>query len=261
VEALLNLAARAIYESEPGLMVWPETAIPGYFHNHPRWRERITELARATRVPQLVGGHDFELYDDGTHDYYNAAFLFDSLGSMDGQPAYHKQYLVPIVERVPFVNPRWFGMDFFGGFGWGDPGQVFEVGVGRFGTLICYESAFEDLSRDYRNRGAEFLVNITNDAWYGRTSAVYQHAAHLVMRAIENRVGIARAANSGISEFVDPLGRQHRRTELDVKTFAAHELVTSDVITLYTRFGDWVGTVVIVLAVGLCGAALRRRSV
>ena len=261
VEALLNLAARAIYESEPRLVVWPETAIPGYFHNHPGWRERITELARATRVAQLVGGHDVELYDDGTHDYYNAAFLFDSLGLMDGQPAYHKQYLVPIVERVPFVNPGWLGMDFFGGFGWGGPGQVFEVAVGRFGTLICYESAFEDLSRDYRNRGADFLVNITNDAWFGRTSAVYQHAAHLVMRAIENRVGIARAANSGISEFVDPLGRQHRRTELDVKTFVAHELVTSDVITLYARLGDWVGTLVIVLAVGLSGAALRRRSV
>src|SRR5256886_13606715 len=68
---------------------------------------------------------------------------------------------------------------------------------GRFGVMICYESAFEDLARGYRRRGAEFLVNITNDAWYGRTAGPYQHAAHLVMRAIETRMGIARAANDG----------------------------------------------------------------
>jgi apolipoprotein N-acyltransferase len=253
VEGLLNLAARALHEARPGLVVWPEAAVPGYFHRHPEWRRRIAELSRATGTPQLVGGFDYVPHPDGSFDYYNAAFLFDTLGRHDAQPAYHKQYLVPITERVPFFNPRWFTVRFFEGYGVGEPGPVFVVPIGRFGALICYESAFEDVSRRYRREGADFLVNITNDAWFGGTSAVYQHAAHLVMRAIESRVGIARAANSGFSEFVDPLGRRHRRTALDTRTIAAHELTTSDVRTLYTRWGDWVGSVVMVLTAALLG--------
>jgi apolipoprotein N-acyltransferase len=253
VEGLLNLSARALYESRPGLVVWPEAAVPGYFHRHPQWRRRIAELSRATGTPQLVGGFHYVPGEGGSYEYYNAAFLFDSLGRDAGQPVYHKQYLVPITERVPFLNPRWFKVRFFEGYGFGEPGPVYAVPAGRFGVLICYESAFEDVSRRYRREGADFLVNITNDAWFGGTSAVYQHAAHLVMRAIENRVGIARAANSGISEFVDPLGRRHRRTALDTRTFVAHELVTTDAVTLYTRWGDWVGTLVLVLTAGLVG--------
>ena len=136
---------------------------------------------------------------------------------------------------------------------------MYETPVGRFGVFICYESAFEDLPREYRARGADFLVNITNDAWFGRTSAPYQHAAHLVMRAIETRAGIARAANSGISEFVDPLGRESRRTALYHATYVTDTLVTADVVPLYTRVGDWVGLLSLVMAAGLVGFAFWRR--
>ena len=118
--------------------------------------------------------------------------------------------------------------------------------IGRFGILICYESIFEDLSRRYRRLGADFLINITNDAWYGNTSAAYQHPAHLVMRAIETRVGIARAGNDGISEFVDPLGREHERTRKGTRTFEAGEVYTTNAHTIYVMLGDWVG----LLAVG-----------
>ncbi len=250
VASALTLADRALQTPRPDLLVWPEAAIPGYFFQHPTWETAIGDLSRASGVPQLVGGLDIE-FEPGrdpaadarvAYQYFNAAFLFDSLGRYPAQPVYRKRYLVPITERVPFVVPHWFDLRFFGGFGRGTEHPVYEITAGSFGVFICYESAFEDLSRIYRARGADFLVNITNDAWFGRTAAPYQHAAHLVMRAIENRVGIARAANSGISEFVDPLGREHRRTPLFEKTFVVDEVLTTDSMPLYVRWGDWVGT-------------------
>src|SRR5207248_2248739 len=133
-----------------------------------------------------------------------------------------KHYLVPVVERVPFVPVRLFrsvpGLgNWSGGFSPGSTLPLYPSSLGRFGVVICYESAFEDLARRYRAAGADFLVNITNDAWYGRTAGPYQHATHLVMRAIETRTGIARAANDGISEFVDPLGRTYSATGLEVE--------------------------------------------
>ncbi len=253
VSSAVRLSRRAIAEAAPDLVIWPEAAVPHPLQWHPPWQVMIGEVGRESSTAQLVGGIHLIYRDDQSFDYFNSAFLFDSLGRHDAQPVYDKQYLVPITERVPFVNPRWFNLAFFGAFGVGGRGPVFEVGVGTFGVLICYESIFENLSRDYRRRGAAFLVNITNDAWFGRTSAPYQHAAHLVMRAIENRVGIARAANSGISEYVDPFGRQHRRTALYVEAVVSDELVTTDVVPLYTRWGDWVGRLSVVLAALLVG--------
>src|SRR5207245_10704634 len=128
--------------------------------------------------------------------------------------------VVPWVERVPLVPWSWFRRvpgraRWSGGFAPGRDLPVYGTGIGRFGVLICYESAFEDLPRGYRRAGADFLVNITNDAWFGRSAGPYQHASHLVLRAIETRLGIARAANDGISEFVDPLGGTHERTGLE----------------------------------------------
>jgi apolipoprotein N-acyltransferase len=178
---------------------------------------------------------------------------------------YHKRYLVPITERVPIAGPRWIRSRFFGGFTPGTALPVYELRkrgsdrVLRFGALICFESAFENLARGYRRGGAEFLVNITNDAWFGRTFGPYQHAAHVVMRAIENRVGIARAANSGISAFVDPLGREHQRTALDVRTFETREILTAEGLTLYARLGDWVGTLSLLATALLVGYTWWRR--
>jgi apolipoprotein N-acyltransferase len=125
-------------------------------------------------------------------------------------------------------------------------------------VLICYESAFEEESRDYRRRGADFLVNITNDAWFGHSSAPYQHAAHLVMRAIENRVGIARSGNNGISEFVDPFGRAYHVTRLDEVTVIADEVKTTGIKTFYTRFGDWVGLLSLVATALMVGLGSRK---
>jgi apolipoprotein N-acyltransferase len=120
-------------------------------------------------------------------------------------------------------------------------------------VLICYESIFPQLSRAYRRNGADVLLNITNDAWFGRSLAPYQHESHLALRAIENRVGIVRSANTGISEYIDPLGRVHGATALFVEASRSFRVETTDVRTPFTRYGDWVGilsaiaTVVLVL--------------
>jgi apolipoprotein N-acyltransferase len=258
---LLNLSQRALVETRPDLVVWPEAAVPHVLTWHPDWVAAIAEQARGHRTPIVVGAIDYRSNPDRSYEYWNAAFVFDTAGRYNAQPVYHKNYLVPIVERVPFVNPRWFArLRWFGGYGRGEPGPAYQVPMGRFGVLICYESAFEDLSRRYRRLGAEFLVNITNDAWFGSTSAPYQHAAHLVMRAIETRSGIARAANTGISELVDPLGRGHRRTRLGDRTLVAGEVLTADVTTLYTRLGDWVGTLCLIGWLALIFTSLRLRA-
>ncbi len=258
---LLRLTTRA--DSLPGvrLVAWPEAAAEGYFVEHPLWPQWIGAAVRRTGIPILAGTLDADFYPNGRYDTYNAAFYFDSTGSDSTWPSYRKHYLVPIVERVPFVNPRWFGdMKWFGGFGHGERFPVYRLREGGFGVLICYESAFEDVPRRYRREGADFLLNITNDAWFGRTAAPYQHASHLVMRAIETRMGVARAANTGISEFVDPLGRTYLRTPLDVERVEADTVYTTSGRTLYVQLGDWVGLLSLVGTGALLLAALTKRG-
>jgi apolipoprotein N-acyltransferase len=261
VRSLLALSDCAVRETDPDLMVWPESAVPDYLFRHPSWDRMIAAHAVLHRVPIVTGGiHVVWGETRDAYDYYNSAFLYDALGRRDPYPVYHKRYLVPMVERLPYLDPRWLNLRWFGGFSVGAPGEIYETASGRFGVLVCYESAFEDLTRRYRGQGADFVVNVTNDAWFGRTSAPYQHLAHLVMRAIENRVGIARAANSGISGVVDPLGRVRGATALETQTFTSAPLLTTDVMTLYTRLGDWVGLLAVAFTVGFVGFAWWKRT-
>ena len=260
VSSLLVSSENARADGNPDLVVWPEVALPGDPTIRSGWKAQITEFARQSGTPMVVGGlHNVSL-SDSTNVRYNSAFVIDAAGRMDEYPVYHKQYLVPITERVPFLPRGLVGLRWFGSFGSGTGGSVYNLGLGSFGVLICYESAFENLSRSYRLNGAEFLVNITNDVWFGRSSTPYQHASHLVMRAIENRIGIVRSANTGISEFVDPLGREHSRTALEVETHVSGIVHTSDVFTLFTRLGDWVGAAVVMMALSLVGYAWWREK-
>jgi apolipoprotein N-acyltransferase len=249
----------------PRLIVWPEAAIPDFLWRRPQWEAAITGLARETRVPIFTG----VLWADPSwrsqvDPYYNAALLIDSMGAWRSSPVYAKHYLVPVTERVPFLPVRVFraipGLArWSGGFSPGKDLPLYRPAIGAFGVVVCYESAFEDLPRAYRAQGADFLLNITNDAWFGRTTAPRQHASHLVLRAIETRMGVGRAANSGISEFVDPLGRVSNATKLDQDAIVNGMLRTSDVIPLYVRFGDWVGTLVVVLTLIGVAFLVKRR--
>ena len=264
VATLLEMSEQAMALARPQLIVWPEAAIPGYLFQNPEWDQAISGLTRVSHTPIVAGG----LYADPRNPppvpYYNAVFLFDSTGDRRSHPVYGKHYLVPIVERVPFVPVQWMrklpGVGrWSGGFARGTDLPVYQTAIGRFGVIICYESAFEDLPRQYRALGADFLVNVTNDAWFGRSSAPWQHASHLVLRAIETRMGVARAANSGISEFVDPLGHAYEASALEQQAVVTGRLRTSDVTTLYVRWGDWVGTLVVLTTLGLGGMLVFNR--
>ncbi len=255
VVAKLLTMSRALESRGPlDLLVWPEAAIPGWLAEIPGWDSLFAALAREGHTPIFTGG----IHAVSADVYYNAAFFYDSTGQWRPYPVYGKHYLVPVVERVPFVPVRLFrslpGLGrWSGGFSPGPTLSLYPTRIGRFGVVICYESVFEDLTRRYRSAGADFLVNITNDAWYGRTAGPYQHAAHLVMRAIETRMGIARAANDGISEFVDPLGHTYAETGLEQEAVVSGHVRTSDVIPLYVRLGDWVGLLCVLGTLGLAG--------
>jgi len=259
------------------LVLLPETVIQAWIEPIPslghggapaydRWASSLADGLDAAVLWGAIGSHDL---GGGEFDYYNSAFLTRPRAGRAGR--YDKRFLVPIVERVPFFPPEWFSaIPFFGGFGVGAWGTPFRVPTARgeasFGVLICYESIFSPLARHYRRAGADFLVNITNDSWFGRdtwwsrSSALWQHPAHLVMRAIETRMGVARAANTGISEIVDPLGRVTHATPLFEPASFVADVLTTDDRTVYVRFGDTVGWGSALAAiVGLAGAILSAR--
>ncbi|MGH8065983.1 MAG: apolipoprotein N-acyltransferase, partial [Candidatus Entotheonellia bacterium] len=253
VAKLVALSGRVRELAQPDLIIWPEAAIPGYLFQQRAWDAAIGALARESRTPILTGGLHAEFHADGSYDYFNAAFFYDSTGDWRRHPVYGKHYLVPIVERVPFVPPRWFDLRWFGGFSRGRELPVYETTLGGFGVLVCYESAFEDLARRYRQRGADFLVNITNDAWFGRSAAPAQHLAMAAFRAVENRAYLIRAANTGISAIVTPDGRIVQASGLFTPAVISGAIFPHVGASFYTRYGDlfaW-GTVGIVLVTAI----------
>jgi apolipoprotein N-acyltransferase len=245
------------------LRIFPQADI------HQGFLDPLEQWSAYFDAPILMGALGFEGDLTGSFTPYNSAFVVDSFGAWDYR--YDKRYLVPFVERVPLIPSRWFGrMQYFGGFGVGEGWPLARVGDTAYGVLICYESSYPQGARNFRLEGADVLVNITNDAWYGReplyarTTALWQHPAHMVMRAIENRVGVARSANTGISLFVDPVGRVQNRTYLFESSLLTQAVLTTDIVTLYTRYGDLVGTgaaaAALLLVVASFGLAPRGRS-
>ncbi|MBI4513971.1 MAG: apolipoprotein N-acyltransferase [Gemmatimonadetes bacterium] len=285
--ALENLTA-SIRDTSVELFIWPEAAYNDFLRLSREWEAWIGEVAYTRKAAILAGALDFRLGEPGgEYEYFNAALLYAPDGALRG--TYHKKYLVPVVERVPFVplgwvhewRRRWLAGDrsgiarvvgeflaYFGGYARGRDAPLLSASRSRFGVLICYESIFAPLSRRYRLEGADFLVNITNDAWFGRdrpwwsrTAGLFQHPVHLVMRAVENRVGIARSANTGISMIVDPRGRVVQRTRLFEPAVIIGDVLTTGERTIYTRLGDVVGWLSAATALGLGLVLLLRGRV
>jgi apolipoprotein N-acyltransferase len=230
------------------LVVLPEVTFQ-ILPKHPNYAAevgRIQDYSREVGAPILFGALGYSYGDGGEFIPYNSAFLMKPQGLTDYE--YDKRYLVPMVERVPLLPAKWLRhLQYFGKFGVGKGWPLAEVDETAFAPLVCYESTYPEGARQFRLAGADVLLNITNDSWYGRepwwsrTTALWQHPAHLVMRAIENRMGVARAANTGISLFVDPVGRVYDATHLFQPAVEADDVYTTDVLTFYTRFGDLTG--------------------
>ncbi|MBW1988699.1 MAG: apolipoprotein N-acyltransferase [Deltaproteobacteria bacterium] len=237
MEIYAALACRAGGQ-DPDLVVWPETALPFYFG----WdRTRSNAVRRAAREADaffLVGSPGFELAN-GENRQYNSAFLLSPDGSTTGR--YDKVHLVPFGEYVPLQKILFF-LDKLvaqaGDFSRGREGSVLAAGKADLGVLICYEVIFPGLAKSAVQNGANLLVTITNDAWFGQSSAPYQHFSMAAFRAVENRRSLVRAANTGISGFVDPAGRVLGKTPIfvaDARTRAVPLLAES---TIYSARGD-----------------------
>jgi apolipoprotein N-acyltransferase len=261
IEKYLRLSW-SIRPDRPDLIVWPESAAPFYFLAEAPPTGMVMQGIAETGSHFLIGAPAFEVGGEKV-DYYNSAYLVDPRTRVLGR--YDKAHLVPYGEYTPFKEFLPFLgkiVEHVGDFKAGEKGKTLEWMGRRLGIQICYEIIFPELSRAQVRNGAALLVTITNDAWYGKTAGPYQHFSLAVLRAVENRRALARAANTGISGFVDPAGRLLDLTPLMEEAAVVRELPLLDIRTLYTRWGDVFAAacLVIAAAVVIWSQTERRRK-
>jgi apolipoprotein N-acyltransferase len=233
----------------PDLVVWPETAVPFFFQDHLELAYEVIQAARESRADLLFGSPAYR-DEDGQTVYYNRAYHVSPRGRVSGY--YDKVHLVPFGEYVPlkrflpFVHRLVVSA---GDFSPGDKMEPLTLTSLSAGVLICFEVIFPELARAQVKNGARLLVNLTNDAWYGMTSAPYQHFSMAVFRAVENGRPLVRAANTGFSGFINRHGQIMDRGSLFSEEVLVHEVALGpSTLTVYTRFGD-------VFVLALCAVA------
>jgi len=219
------------------LILWPESATPFYFGVSAAETAELRELARRNHVAILIGSDQWEA---GTPPkVYNAAFLLQPDGSTGG--VYRKVHLVPFGEYVPLKRLLFFAaplVESVSDFSAGAAVNTLPVGNARISTAICYEVVYPALIREGVLEGSELLTTITNDAWFGRSSAPWQHFQMAAMRAIEQGRYLVRSANTGISGVVDPYGRVLAASALFVEGQWTMDVRLIDERTVYSRIGD-----------------------
>jgi apolipoprotein N-acyltransferase len=250
-------------------VLWPESSTPFYFEQDLVRGGAIRRLARESGATLLIGSDQVEPVRPAPRDepaalYYNAAFLVKPDGEVGA--VYRKMHLVPFGEYVPLKYILFFAGTIVEAVSDFTPGSVpvlLPVGPHVVSTAICYEVIYGSLMREFVVNGSELLTTITNDAWYGTSSAAFQHWDQAAMRAIENGRYLARAANTGISGFVDPYGRVIEKTRLFEEAVVVGELRFIKTRTIYSRIGDLVAwvclalTIAALLASGRMGRASR----
>ncbi len=249
--AVYQRLTREALKQHPDLVIWPETATPFYFNgsspNDQAMTADLVTFVKQNKVPLLFGSPTYEVKPSRQIIGRNSAFLLSADGRVDG--TYHKIHLVPFGEYVPLKNVLFFVgkmVQAIGDFQAGSEYTVMTVPVRennahtdiKLSTVICYEIIFPDLVRRFVDHGAQVITTVTNDAWFGRTAAPYQHFSMAVFRAVENRVPVARAANTGISGFIDAQGKILDASELFKEAQLTHRLVPGAEKTWYTRHGD-----------------------
>jgi apolipoprotein N-acyltransferase len=243
---------RACAASRPELIIWPETATPTWLlHNYEKLA-RVRSLVEELSVPLLTGTPDYTFISEKKYKSYNSAILI-SPGRLE-IPKYSKTHLVPFGERVPWEDDfpwlqKWIAKLEMGegNFSPGEAIELFDLYRAsrrltngetpiRLAILICFESFFPEQARDYIARGAGLLVVITNDGWFGPTMP-YGHARMSVFRAIENRISVARCANTGISMTIDPYGRVRTESPMNEQTVLTDVLPLRTTTSFYTAYG------------------------
>ena len=249
-------------------IIWPESSTPFYFERDIIRGGAIRRLASEAGATMLIGSDQIEPMrstnsapQESQAQYYNAAFLVKPDGQLGA--VYRKMHLVPFGEYVPlkdllfFVGPI---VEAVSAFTPGSDPVLLPVGDHTASTAICYEVIFPSLIRRFVQDGSELLTTITNDAWYGRSSAAYQHWDQAAMRSIEQGRYLARAANTGISGFVDPYGRVVEKTDLFHEALLVGDLRFIQSRTVYNRIGDLVAWLSLAVSAAALAATLRVRS-
>ena len=268
--SIVNKYSRMTEEAakeKPDLIVWPEAASPGLFGQDDDVFDSFYALAKRIKVPILLGA-----VSRSKDIFFNSALLVDQNGQIFGR--YDKLHLVPFGEYIPLKKylPFLETVVPIGDIEKGRSYTVFKLPVTSyqlpvtFSVLICFEDLFPELSREFTKRGAGFLVNITNDAWYKLTAAPYQHLQASVFRAVENRRFLVRSANTGVSGFIAPSGKiislagdgsgKHIFVDgIDTQTIGVFSVRPG----IYTRYGDWFVSVCLIFV--LYGLMRRLRSI
>jgi apolipoprotein N-acyltransferase len=259
VEAARRNRARAGRPDEPVLLVWPEVPAPFYFIE-PKFSERVQRVVRDSGASFLVGVVEWKIGAENRYEPYNSAVLVEPGGTRAFQ--YDKIHLVPFGEYVPLRDWLWFVGKLVADVGDFRAGATYSVGQlpgGKFGVFICYEAVFPNLVRRFSAGGAELLINISNDGWFGRSSAPEQHLAMARVRAVENRRWVLRATNNGHTVSVDPYGRIVARLETDRRDALRAPYDFRSDVTLYARWGDYVAWLCVIASVGFM-VTLRMRN-
>ncbi len=244
----------------PALVVWPETALPFYPMNN-MWVEELQGMNARFDMALLTGAPWYEVVDreKKVFNFFNSALLIAPSGEFIGR--YAKSHLVPFGEYVPlkpflpFLAPL---VESVGDFTPGTISRPLAWRQARLGVLICFESIFPDIARKWVKAGANVLVNLTNDAWYGKSSAPYHSLAMSVFRAVETRRSLVRAANTGISGFVDPLGRLVRQSGLFEPWAVAEEVALLEGETPWVRGGHLFAPLCLVVTIAVVGGRAVR---
>ena len=243
------------------LVVWPESATPFVFEDDPAAADQIRALAREAKVPILLGSDQIER--GSPTRYYNSAYLIRADGTTAG--VYRKMHLVPFGEYVPFRRVFFFAaplVEAVTDFSSGESAVLLPVDGHSVSTSICYEIVYPHLVGRFVRAGSELLTTITNDAWFGPTSAPYQHFEQASMRAIENGRYLVRAANTGISGVVDPYGRITAQSRIFEPAVIVSQARFLQVATVYTRTGDvfaYAAVAVTIVMLVVARGSFRRR--